>query len=198
MTDFIAREFRERITGLSLHYPFLYALVVGLGARRTLEFGAGGSTRVILDAGSSEHVSVSTETKEQIAARGDIDPSCARWRHLQATLGDTGRKPLPDGPFDLVLHDGSHAADVVAADIAWAWPRLKRFGLLLVHDTLHSYCGAQVRAGLECGLGNARASRLTLPYGYGLTIVRREDGDVEVKPAKAKATSPHLTELLSW
>lgn len=211
MTDFIVKALAERTLGMALHYPFLHAAVLGLNATRTLEFGAGGSTRVFLDAlpADGEHASLSTEAADQIRGRYGVVSAGATWIHCRGKSEEYRSHNL--GPLDLILHDGSHAADVVAADIAWAWPYLKRYGLLLVHDTQHSYCGAEVREGVRRGLAAAGAnwttigrndlpepaadySMTTLPYGFGLTIIRRERGGPgEVVPAVAKATSGHGT-----
>lgn len=137
MTEFITKALIDRPTGLSLHYPFLHAAVVGLNARRTLEFGAGGSTRVFLDAlpERAVHLSISMETMEGLRLRYGISSRQAFWAH---TCGKSEDNRQEASDLDIVLHDGSHAADVVAADIAWVWPHLNRFGLLLVHDSQHS------------------------------------------------------------
>lgn len=198
MTPYLQQALTERATGLALHYPFLHTAILGLGARRTLEFGAGGSTRVFLDAlpEGATHCSYSTETWEQVRDRYGINgPLRAGWTHVQGQ-SQNFRHTYPGGVLDLVLHDGSHAADVVAGDIAWAWPHLRRFGLLLVHDTQHSYCGAEMRAGVRRGLQEAGAkyTATTLPYGFGLTILRREDGEHPIVPACDKNGSPHRTE----
>lgn len=214
MTPFIEAAMRELPTGLSLHYPLLHAAIVGLGARRTLEFGAGGSTRIFLDALPPDgvHTSISMEARadilsrygaaaltrvqvERLAAGQELLP-VAEWTH-HCGKSETFRDLVGVGPLDLILHDGSHAADVVAADLSWAWPLLKRYGLLLVHDSQHSYCGAEVRSGIARGLAaaEARYSLTTLPYGFGLTIIRREEGGPGViEPAPAKVGSPHTTE----
>jgi hypothetical protein len=194
MTSFIAQALQERQLGLALHYPLLHAMVIGLDARRTLEFGAGGSTRVITDAIAltrGMHVSISTEDLEAVEHRYGVHRQ--HWRHF-CGLSDEHRN-VEAGDLDLVLHDGSHAADVVARDVAWVWPKIRRFGLLLVHDTQHSYVGAEMREGLARGLELAGACRsmTTLPFGFGLTIVRREDGEAPIVPARAKIGSPHTT-----
>lgn len=199
MTDFITQALQERRSGLALHYPLLHAAVLGLGAQCTLEFGAGGSTRVIVDALALTggcHLSISMESRAELRAAHSIENS--RWLHAQGL--SEAHRDLATGELDLVLHDGSHAADVVIADVAWTWPRLRRFGLLLVHDTQHSYVGEEMRRGLSLGLASARAryTSTTLPYGFGLTIIRREDGDASVQPAIAKAGGHHATDLVSF
>ena len=174
--------------------PLLHAAVLGLAARRTLEFGAGGSTRVFVEALHKDgvHTSISTESADQVAESSGAFPGPC-WTHLHGC--SEAHRDFDPGPLDLVLHDGSHAADVVAADIAWVWPHIRVFGLLLVHDTQHSYCGAEMREGLRRGLLGAKFSATTLPYGFGLTIIRREEGaPPAVTPGMAKADSAHTTE----
>lgn len=198
MTDFVDRAVQERRLGLALHYRFLQAAVFGLAARRTFEFGAGGSTRVFAEALPPDgvHVSVSGESRDAVSAASGVAAGWPGWVHHHG-LSEAHRDLVTDD-LDLVLHDGSHAADVVAADVEWVWPRVKRFGLLLVHDTQHSYVGAGVREGLRRGLdaAGARFTATTLPWGFGLTVVRRESGGpASVAPAVAKSSSPHSTEL---
>lgn len=203
MTPFLQMSFAERQLGCALHYPLLHSAIVGLAAKRTLEFGAGGSTRVFLEAlaPGSAHLSFSTETRAQLETRHGISTELpVEWLHFhgQSEMNRWGGV----GDLDLILHDGSHAANVVASDIAWSWPRLKTFGLLLVHDVQHSYCGAEVREGVRQGLAAARAcyTATTLPYGFGLTVIRREDAGCAgmVKPAQAKVGSAHMTELVEF
>lgn len=218
MTDYIAKALAERPTGLALHYPLIHAAVVGMNARRTLEFGAGGSTRVFLEALPPDalHASISTESLREIAVRYQLPVAigegeraafvnrhgCApgpHWLHLGGM--SSGFRDVNPGPLDLILHDGSHAADVVAADIAWAWRNLRRYGLLLVHDTMHSYCGAETRHGVLRGLAGypGEYTATTLPFGFGLTVIRRECGGPDpIVPAKAKADSAHETELVEF
>lgn len=215
MTDFILQAIRERKLGLALHYPLIHAAVIGLDAKRTFEFGAGGSTRVFVDALRElhrrdekvprQHGSVSTQSQDELRQRYSIDddtPDLVYWFHATGLSQDVLNPSIyavQSEVYDLVLHDGSHAADVVAADIAWVWPRIKRGGLLLVHDTQHSYCGEEVRRGILRALGLAEELHaVTLPYGFGLTIIRKESGEVAVEPAPAKIGGEHTTELVAF
>lgn len=196
MTPFIQQAIADRKLGLALHYPLIHATVVGLNAKRTFEFGAGGSTRVFVDAGHGAHISLSTASMAELREAYNIWSRDTIWAHYSG-LSQTFRD-IPYKDLDIVLHDGSHAADVVEEDIAWVWPRIKRYGLLFVHDTQHSYVGQEMRAGLRRALDAVKAdcSVTTLPYGFGLTIVRKESGtDIEtISPATAKAGGQHTTE----
>lgn len=199
MTPFIEQALRERTIGLAPHYPLIHMMVHGLNAKNTFEFGAGGSTRVFVDAHKEGahgwHRSISTMTREELSATYGLSP-VARWNHQQGLSENGAIITVGEVPLDLVLHDGSHTASVVAGDIAWVWPYIRKFGLLLVHDTQHSACGAEMRAGLAEGLARAGAkcTQTTLPYGFGLTIVRREDGEHPVLSTSSKVGSQNRTE----
>jgi len=190
-------------------------MVSGLEAKSVLEFGAGGSTAVILDAlqPAGMLLSMSTESMEAVRARfgftefsradrANAGPVYPTWRHHQGLSTEVCAQllnaPRPV-PFDMVLHDGSHAADVVEADLRWALPRLRQFGLCLVHDSQHSYVGAEVRKALRAVLATPPEgmilTAMTLPYGSGLTILRREDtGRPPIMVTRVKVGSPHRTE----
>lgn len=196
MLEYLWDEWRESQRGMALHYPLLYAIVRGMEAREVFEFGAGVSTRVILDAleetGGSLR-SCSTEAADQICG-GLLYPS-SRWTHFQMVSEKVWTQMPSDIIFDVVLHDGSHAAPVVEDDLRHILPRMAQFGMLLVHDTQHSYSGKEVRRGLLNALQEVEYSMTTLPYGFGLTLVRIEGSDRNgrIHPRWRKQGSPHET-----
>ena len=192
-------EFWAYKTGLAPHYPFLYYTVLNLEATRTLEFGAGLSTRVILDAldvTGGAHVSLSTDSREHVEQRYVLRGS-SRWLHLTGHSRVTLPGLLascPTDAFDLVLHDGSHDADVVADDLRAIWPFVRHRGLILVHDALHSHAGKNVWQ----GIANAKipGSSVTLPFGFGLTIISVwNPTQPAVTVTRQKRGSPHYTEV---
>lgn len=198
--DYIWKEAAAFRIGLAPHYPLLYSAVVGLEANTVCEFGAGVSTRVILDAltvTGGHHWSVSTESREDVATRANILDNDFRWTHFQGLSEEWPPRLDESLRFDLVLHDGSHSADVVATDLTAILPRIRQHGLLLVHDSLHSYVGADVRKGLGTVLAawGEQFELVTLPWAFGLTVVRvlgnQANGPVTI--ARQKAGSPHRT-----
>jgi hypothetical protein len=93
------------------------------------------------------------------------------------------------------LHDGSHTWREVAIDLKLIIPRIKKGGILLVHDTNHPTDNYQLDKAVDSIDFNYddsgfKIERLTLPYGYGLTMIRiMEDfgnGEVELTWRKAK------------
>lgn len=198
--DYVFEAMDRRDLGLAPHYLTIYAIARGMGAREVLEFGAGVSTRVLLDAlavTDGHLVSISTDPRWSVVQRmGRGDPGAGRWEHHQGQSTEILAGQMVCRPtLDLVVHDGSHTAGVVASDLRDALPRLRRFGLALVHDSQHSDCGEAVRSGIRAALHGLDFSAVTLPYGFGLTILRREDGlDPLPGTAADKVTSPHRTE----
>lgn len=193
-------EWRKFERGLSPHYLFLWTAVLNLEAECVFEFGAGLSTRVILDAldeqGKGRLISVSTDSKEAVASRYNIMQDNGRWEHHKGL----SQEICPHLPFedwnDLVLHDGSHDELVVVTDLRyWALQRLRRFGLALIHDTQTSYSGDQMRAAVRKVIQDFDVSHVTLPYGSGLTILRCEDEEhPPVKLTRNKVGDTNHTE----
>jgi predicted O-methyltransferase YrrM len=161
----------EHKTGLAPFYPLLHVCVLGLKAKQVLEFGSGLSSSVLVDAlyhTGGRLVSIDP------APKGQLPVATEPWELWQQP-SDTVRERIATlPPLDLVLHDGSHSTEVVAEDLARVLPRMKRGGLILIHDTLHSYVGPAMREGMTRALEGldheADVARVTLPFGFGLTI----------------------------
>lgn len=198
---YILRAMEDRQLGLAPHYLTIYSIARGLGARQVLEFGAGMSTRVLLDALDTHAKelparldTISTDPIEAIIAKHGLPLGRTAWHHHRGLSRDV-LPGLVALPLDLILHDGAHDAETVATDLATALPKLRRYGLALIHDTQHSNCGVAMRQAVRAAREEVRCSAVTLPYGFGLTILRREDG--EGAPIDAthadKVTSPHRT-----
>lgn len=182
--------------GMAPHYPLLYAVVRGLECEHVLEFGAGTSSRVILDAldqqGRGHLWSHGTDPRGTVADRHDFTASHARWTYIE---GDSRETFDPgDRWYDLILHDGSHTAEVVRQDLLTALPRLRRFGLAMIHDTQHSHAGADMKRAVCEILPLFEVTATTLPYGAGLTILRMEDFQAPaIRVMRQKRGSPHRT-----
>ncbi len=155
-------------SGFSRHYLTLYALALGLEAKNVFEFGSGFSTPTLLAA--------KTGNDPDLATKYD-----GRFTYLE---GDSRKeiKKIQSEVFDLVLHDGSHEWRVVYKDLRAIIGRVKHNGLVLVHDTEHipTY---RLKLAVFFALLFVRHEKVTLPYGYGLTIIRilgnRGNGAIE-------------------
>lgn len=200
------RLWRAHRTGLAPHYPLLYSLVLGMGAQRVFEFGTGDSTEVLLAA--LRQTGGRLYSCAPMAAP-EIELDATQWIYYPTTSAEA----LPQVPeteaFDLVLHDGSHSARVVEADLLAILPKVKIGGLVLVHDTLHSYVGREMRTAvtsvmdayrldeLDDFLGATGLHLITLPFGFGLTMLQMRATQAQTQEhagiGPEKATSPHRT-----
>lgn len=186
----------EHQTGLAPYYPFLYACVLGLKAKQVLEFGSGLSSRVLVDAlhrtgGQLLSIDPHPKTAPMLGEPWEVWARCSEdVRELMPSLP----------PLDLVLHDGAHSAAVVRDDLLAVLPRMRNGGLILIHDTLHSYVGPAMQEGLTQALealpfAGDHIGRLTLPFAFGLTIwqVSRNGLGTVVSIGLDKPSSLHHT-----
>ena len=199
-------EWIKRERGFAPHYDLLFSFLVGLDAKSVLEFGTGGTTHVILytlrSLTNGRLYSISTESKEAVE-RGSL-VLFPGWEHWTGNSELCRTQAIEAGaPFDLVVHDGSHTCEVASLDLTAALRATWQYGLVLVHDTEHSQHGFAMRAAIEIAIGTAkqdgvRVSKVTLPWGFGLTILRIENTPFYQRPkefarSNEKRTSVHKT-----
>jgi predicted O-methyltransferase YrrM len=172
-TEEMLHRITEKKGGFALHNLFLYNLIIGMEAKNVLELGAGFSTRVILSALEKTGGTLTTCDMRDIKDTGN-DPALkeaySTWTYLQ---GDTRTtlNTLKTKSFDVVLHDGSHEWRTVYKDLRTILPHMKKDGIILVHDTEHLPT-FHLKLAVRLALLFTPHERVTLPYGYGLTIIR--------------------------
>jgi predicted O-methyltransferase YrrM len=192
--DALLEKMDGSASGFNRHYGFLFGLVRGMRPRIVLELGCGLSTIVILEALSRYGGHLTTLDMRPIEETGntreDIEKYKDQWNYIQ---GDSQKSlaALSTTGLDLVLHDGSHEWRTVMKDIWKVAPRIKKNGILLVHDTMHPNLGRGIRMAVRLGLLVTPHTKVTLPYGYGLTIVRikKDSGNGVYKDAWEKKKS---------
>lgn len=162
-------------SGFTLHYMTLYSIVIGMEAKNVFEFGCGYSSRVILEALKHTGGKLITNEMRDIQNTGNdqalIDTYKNQWTYLQKRSEEALKNDIKGEKFDVVLHDGAHEPQIVMKDIRKIVKHMKQDGLLLVHDTNHEafpYLPWAVRLGLF----PYRYEICTVPYGFGLTIIR--------------------------
>ena len=213
--DFIYQADREGVHGLAPHYLTLYSIALGMEAKNVCEFGTGLSTRVLLDAlkeTGGHLLTCSTDNYETVCGKANIHLTehVDRWTHWSGLSYAFVRALSDASRFDLVLHDGSHSEKTVFDDLVHIIPRVRRGGLVLVHDTLHSYSGLGMLRAVNQALAVFRlavfrsdsqtnvAESVTLPFGFGLTMLQiKENWSVseDVKVTRGKRGSLHFTNL---
>ncbi len=161
------------VLGFSRHYLTLYSIVLGLEAKEIFEFGCGFSTQTILEALKQTGGHLTTCDLRPIEKTGNpeslMEENKERWSYIQ---GDS-RQMVPktkSRPLDMVLHDGAHEWWTLYRDIRNILPRVKKNGIILVHDTEHP--AFHIKFVLRIALLFRRHELMTLPYGYGLTLIR--------------------------
>lgn len=161
-------------TGFMKHYLTLFSIVEGLETKKSFEFGTGVSTEVILEAlkrTGGEHISCDIRPFEKTGANNKI-LSYSNYKYIQNTSININFDTI--GPFDFVLHDGSHEYNEVHNDIKKIVPRMKKNGILLIHDTEdNGYSNTLKDAYFDAIIEiTDNIENITLPFGYGLTICR--------------------------
>lgn len=162
-------------------------------AKSVFEFGCGFSSKTILQAleeTGGKLISCDMRPIEETGnSKEDIAKHQSHWRYIQGTSLDIVPS-LKNETFDLVLHDGSHEQEVVEQDLKNIIPKMKMNGILLIHDTQHSGEFKVDFEQCEKVFKGMDYEAVTLPYGYGLTIIKvKEDfgnGEVGIKWQKEK------------
>jgi predicted O-methyltransferase YrrM len=180
----MAKEFRG---GMWQHYLLLHSIVFGMEAKRVFEFGHGESTEAILS------VLPPDGTLTTCALQDPLPLEHPGWTYLQGdsrTVFDGFTHPM----YDVVLHDGSHTGKVVGQDLRRILPYVRKYGIVLVHDTQHAQLGPEMRRGVKEGIAGRKCTMTTLPYGYGLTIIRMEDGKDPIQVTAKKVGHKYGTQ----
>lgn len=167
--------------GFDRHLIGLFSIAIGMEAKNIIEFGAGESTRVLLDAleinnGKYLYTNDIRSLSDIEASVGNLISPNLRYyqkdhKEFIEDINDIGIL------FDLCLHDGSHEKDDLFYDLTHIISFMKKNSLVLVHDTLHPQFGLE-KVVVEA-FQNTKHQLLTLPYGFGLTIVKLLEGNVE-------------------
>jgi predicted O-methyltransferase YrrM len=172
--------------GFCRHYMTLYSIVLGMEAKKVFEFGSGYSSKTILKALSHTdgHLySCDMRRLKVTAAKYDLEDeemnkNMDRWTYIQGKSLDVQDK-VPDVLFDVVLHDASHKWQYVKKDLEFIVPKMKNGGLLLVHDTKHPTHNYNLGKAIEWLKKDNDC--VTLPYGYGLSIIKVKTKNESIK-----------------
>ena len=177
MQDIIDRH-HANDAGFCRHYLSLYSIVLGMETKSAFEFGSGFSTRVILKAlelTKGELITCDKRSLDETAIfynKSDLK-GYTNWKYLQKN-SLLAVDDFKDKVFDFVLHDGSHTWTTVKKDMKNIIPRMVTGGVFLLHDTTHPTANYELMKAVE-SLTWCKNKYVTLPYGYGLTIITIEE-----------------------
>ena len=141
----------------SKHLLIIYSMVVGTGAQRIIDLGIGQTTRAL---------------RAAAAVTGGVVLSCdfdrRRYDYLLPLQDESWRLSLEDSghflanldaPFDFVMHDAAHHYAQVRRDIETLLPKMRRFGLICVHDAQQADLGQGIlKAVMDATVGAATSS----------------------------------------
>lgn len=157
----------------SKHLLTIYSIAVGLNAKKIVDLGIGTTTRALRMAaartgGVVYSCDVDVARFSELMAQQD-----AHWKFF---IG-ASEKFLDqlEGPLDFVMHDAAHDYYQVKMDIERILPKMKRFGIICVHDTQQIDLSQEMLAALKDGLRGQPISITNLPYSSGLAIIRVEE-----------------------
>lgn len=166
----------------SKHLLTIYSLAVGVNAKKIVDLGIGSTTRALRFA---------AQTTGGVCYSGDVD--AARFSglmeqqdaHWKFFLGASEKFFAQlDGPYDFVLHDAAHDYYQVKMDLEAIIPKMKRFGLICVHDTQQIDLSHDMLAALKDVLRGKPVSMVNLPFSSGLAIIRVEESAFpEIEPS---------------
>jgi len=177
--DFIVKKHHLNDTGLTRHYLTLYSIVLGMESKNVFEFGTGFSTQAMVEALKLTGGKLTSVDMRPLSVRPDIPFNFENdndniWSFYEGNSLDVVPTLDHSECYDVILHDGSHTGIEVTRDLNNIAPYVKSGGLVLIHDTAHHDLGPEMRAGVANSdlITKYKHDGSTLPYGYGLTIVK--------------------------
>ena len=155
---------------------------MGVNAKKIVDLGIGSTTRSMRFA---------AQTTGGVCYSCDVD--AARFsgllgqqdEHWKLFLGPSEKFVAQlEGPLDFVMHDAAHDYYQVKMDLEAIIPKMKRFGLICVHDTQQTDLSHDMLAAIKDVLRGKAVSMVNLPFSSGLAIIRIEESSLaEIAPS---------------
>lgn len=170
------------------HYPFLYSIAYAIGAKKVLDIGIGSTTSVLRAAVSRQGGTVYSCDIDVRRFQHLLNHQTRDWR-LFLEDSETFLKRI-EPPFDLVCHDGAHDYRQVRRDLEIIMSKMRKFGIVVVHDTQQVELGANMLLAIHDICDSHPTKYVHLPYGCGLTIIRVEESPYPPLPPPDANTAP--------
>jgi len=159
--------------GTSKHLLILYSLVIGLKAKFIVDLGMGQTTGALRAAALETGGVVYTCDFDRRRHESVLSEQDEHWR-LYLESSSSFLKKLPEVPIDFAMHDAAHDYLNVRLDLEAILPRMRRFGLICVHDTQQPDLSRDMLAAIRDATQNYPVSMTNLPFNAGLAIIRVE------------------------
>lgn len=158
---------------ISKHLLVLYSLVIGVRARVIVELGLGQSTGALRAAAVETQGTVYTCDFDKRRFAYALSEQDAHWKlYLEDSASFILKVPQP---FDFVMHDAAHHYSVVKRDLEMILPRMRKFGIICIHDTQQPNHSKDMLGAIRDACKGFSVSITNLPFSAGLAIVRVED-----------------------
>lgn len=182
-TDELFSTFHQEESS-SKHLLVIYSLAIGLKAKNILDIGMGLTTRTLRSAVQITGGTVHTIDWNKKRFADLTQQQTPQWR-LYLEECDQVIQKIQE-PFDFVMHDGAHDYFQVKKDLLDILPRVKKYGIICVHDTQHYSFGRDMILAIQDAVQEYSVSLTVLPYGAGLTIIRMEESIHETVKLQGK------------
>lgn len=180
----------------SKHLLTVYSIAIGVNAKCMAEIGIGSSTRALLAACqvTGGRLYSCDSDKKRYSRLLQLFPRSKRWR-LSLTDSWNFISQLPEA-MDFVSHDGSHDAKIVLEDLTLIIPKMKKFGVVTLHDVQHPKFGPALIEAVKDVARKLPISFTILPYNCGLMVIRVEESKHQaITPAGLNKGSRVVTAL---
>jgi len=171
--------------GFARHLLIVYTLSVGIHAQCIIDLGIGSTTRALRlaarETGGIVHsCDVDVDRFSNLLSQQD-----AYWKLF---LGPSEQLISSiNEPIDFVCHDAAHDYYQVKLDLSLLLPKMKKYGLICIHDTQQPDLSGEMLSAIRESLQNHKFSLVTIPFNCGLTIIRVEEGLLpEIQPLGSK------------
>jgi hypothetical protein len=158
--------------GTSKHLLILYSLVIGLRAKTIVEFGLGQTTGALRAAALQTGGIVHTCDFDNRRFRHILSEQDEHWK-LYLEPSSSFFHKIPE-PIDLVMHDGAHDYLNVKRDLEALIPKMRKFGIICVHDTQQCDLYRDTLAAIRDATRKFSVSVTNLPFNSGMAIMRVE------------------------
>ena len=188
--------------GTSKHLLTLYSLAIGLNAKVIIDLGLGQSTGALRAAARETGGVVYSCDADKRRFELLLAEQDEHWK-LYLEFSTSFLQKVPE-PFDFVMHDSAHDYVNVKRDLEMILPKMRKFGIVCVHDTQQVDLREGMLAAMRDATKNFSVSMTNLPFNAGLGIIRVEssphppvvptcgilpDGRMDTQPT-AFATAP--------
>ena len=158
--------------GTSKHLLILYSMVIGVGAKTIVELGLGQTTGVLRTAAMETGGTLYTCDFDRRRFEYALAEQDDHWKlYLEDSASFLAKLPEP---FDFVMHDAAHHYLAVKRDLEAIIPRMRKFGIICVHDTQQIDLSRDMLAAVRDATRNFSVSVTNLPFNAGLAIIRVE------------------------